>query len=55
MLFKVRLLSHHDLEEYIFIITINFLVTSLSLLSPYYINQIIDYIEHQDREENPPS
>jgi len=46
MPFEVRLLSLSNLEEYIFIITINFLLTSLNLLSPYFINQIIDYIEH---------
>lgn len=38
-----------------FIVSVNFLVTSLNLLSPYYINQIIDYIEHQDRAVDPPT
>ena len=44
-----------SIEEYTVIISINLMVTGLSLMSPYYINQIIDYIENKDREIDPPS
>jgi ABC-type bacteriocin/lantibiotic exporter with double-glycine peptidase domain len=37
------------------IIVVNLLVTCLNLLSPFYINQIIEYIETKDDKVSPPS